>query len=80
MAHEIPAESASERRHIQPVIPSKSNQRLQSHADCVAYRRRNHVERLINRLKQFRRIVTRYEKRAANYFAMVHIAMLLLWL
>ena len=38
------------------------------------------VERLINRLKQFRRIAMRYEKRAANYLAMVHIGMLLLWL
>ena len=35
---------------------------------------------LINRLKQFRRIATRYEKRAANYLGMVHIGMLLLWL
>jgi transposase len=31
-------------------------------------------------LKQFRRIATRYEKRAANYLAMVHVSMLLLWL
>jgi transposase len=67
-------------RHIRAVIPSKSNQRRQPHFDRVAYRRRNLVERLINRLKQFRRIATRYEKRAANYLAMVHIGMLLLWL
>jgi transposase len=38
------------------------------------------VERLINRLKQFRRIATRYEKRAENYLAMIHIGMVLLWL
>jgi transposase len=68
------------RRRIRPVIPSKSNQRRQPHFDSAAYRRRNLVERLINRLKQFRRIATRYEKRAANYLAMVHIGMLLLWL
>jgi transposase len=37
-------------------------------------------ESRINRLKQFRRIATRYEKRATNYLAMVHIGMLLLWL
>jgi transposase len=37
------------------------------------------VERLINRLKQFRRIATRYEKRAANYLAMVAVGMILLW-
>jgi transposase len=68
------------RRHIGAVIPSKSNQRRQANFDRAAYRRRNLVERLINRLKQFRRIATRYEKRAANYLAMVHIGMLLLWL
>jgi len=68
------------RRHIRAVIPSKSNQRRQPNFDRAAYRRRNRVERLINRLKQFRRIATRYEKRAANYLAMVHIGMLLLWL
>jgi transposase len=68
------------RRHIRAVIPSKSNQRRQPNFDRAAYRRRNLVERLINRLKQFRRIATRYEKRAANYLAMIHIGMLLLWL
>ena len=67
-------------RHTRAVIPSKSNQRRQPNFDRAAYRRRNLVERLINRLKQFRRIATRYEKRAANYLAMVHIGMLLLWL
>ncbi|MBK4717545.1 transposase [Azospirillum sp. YIM DDC1] len=44
------------------------------------YREHNRVERLINRLKQFRRIAIRYEKRAANYLAMITIAAILLWL
>jgi len=44
------------------------------------YRERNRVERLMNRLKQFRRIATRYEKRAATYLAMVTLAAILLWL
>jgi transposase len=38
------------------------------------------IERLINRLKQFRRIATRYEKRGINYLAMVTLGMILLWL
>jgi transposase len=37
------------------------------------------VERLINRLKQFRRVATRYEKRAKNYRAMLTIAAIVLW-
>ncbi|HZA84757.1 MAG TPA: transposase, partial [Actinomycetes bacterium] len=49
--------------------------------DRVAYRERNRVERTINRLKQWRRVATRYEKREANYLAMVTIAaIVLLWL
>ncbi len=38
------------------------------------------VERMINRLKQFRRVATRYEKRATYYAAMVTLAAILLWL
>ncbi|NEO02832.1 MAG: transposase, partial [Moorea sp. SIO3I7] len=41
---------------------------------------RNRIERLINRLKQNRRIATRYEKYAVNYLAMLTIASILLWL
>jgi len=38
------------------------------------------VERCFNRLKQFRAVATRYDKRAVNYRAMVVIASLLIWL
>jgi transposase len=38
------------------------------------------VERLINRLKQWRRVATRYDKRATNYLAMLTVAAILLWL
>jgi transposase len=49
--------------------------------DKAAYRERNQVERTVNRLKQFRRVATRYERREANYLAMVTIAaIVLLWL
>jgi transposase len=41
---------------------------------------RNLVERLVNRLKGFRRIATRYEKRAAHYLGMLTIASVVLWL
>ena len=72
--------SALRRRSITPVIPTKSNERPNAAFDRDAYRERNRVERLINRLKQFRRIATRYEKRAVNYLAMITIAAILLWL
>jgi transposase len=63
------------------VIPSKSNQPRQCGFDRAAYRERDRVERTINRLKQWRRVATRYEKREANYLAMVTIAaIVLLWM
>jgi len=37
------------------------------------------VERLIKRLEQWRRVATRYEKRAANSLAMLTVAAILLW-
>jgi transposase len=68
------------RRGIRPLIPTRKDQPRQRQFDRPAYRRRNRVERLIGRLKHFRRIATRYEKRAANYLAMVTLGMILLWL
>jgi transposase len=38
------------------------------------------VERLVDRLEQFRRVATRYEKLAGNYLAMLTIAAITLWL
>jgi transposase len=67
-------------RGIAAVIPAKADQSSGPAFDRAAYRERNVVERLINRLKQFRRLATRYEKRAANYQAMVTVAAILLWL
>ena len=44
------------------------------------YRQRNRVERFCNRLKHCRRIVTRNEKLAANYLAMIKLAAIRIWL
>ena len=68
------------RRGIGAVIPRRKGEPPQRRFDRAAYRERNRVERTINRLKQFRRVATRYEKRAANYPGMVTIAAILLWL
>jgi transposase len=62
------------------VIPTRKNERRNGRFDRAAYRERNRVERLINRLKQHRTIATRYEKLAAHYEALVVIACILLWL
>jgi transposase len=67
-------------RGICLTIPRRANERRRGPFDRLLYRQRNRIERLINRLKQFRRIATRYEKRAENYQAMLTIAAILLWL
>jgi transposase len=68
------------RRGIAAVIPTKSDQRRLPSFDRAAYRGRNQVERSVGRLKQFRRVATRYDKRAVNYLAWVTLAAAVVWL
>ena len=68
------------RRGIRPVIPTRQGERADPRFDQAAYRERNGVERLINRLKENRAIATRYEKLAAHYEALLTIACIVLWL
>jgi transposase len=68
------------RRRIGEVIAHRKRERHIRFFDRAAYRKRNVIERLSNRLKQFRRIATRYEKRAANYLGMLTIAAIVTWL
>lgn len=48
--------------------------------DTKAYKGRNVIERCINRLKDFRAVATRYDKRGRNYLAGVLVASIILWL
>ncbi len=69
------------RQHgIRITIPRRVNERRTGPFDRQRYRQRNRIERMINRLKQFRRIATRYDKRADTYRAFWLIAATLLWL
>jgi transposase len=68
------------RRGIAAVIPTRADQHHQPGFDRQAYRQRNRVERSVGRLKQFRRIATRYEKLVVNYLAWVTLAATLTWL
>jgi transposase len=67
------------RNHICCTIARRNNERRRGPFNKLHYRKRNIVERPINRLKQFRRIATRYEKRAANFSAMITIASIFLF-
>ena len=61
-------------RDIAPCIPSRANSAEPVEHDPGMYRERNRVERLVGKLKQFRRVATRYEKLGATFLAMVHAA------
>jgi transposase len=65
---------------IMPVIPPKANRKQPIACDFDAYRDRNRIERMFNRLKQFRRIATRYDKTALSFLAFLSLAAAWLWL
>ena len=63
-----------------PNIPNKSNRKYRHSFSKTLYRERNHVERFFNRIKNFRRVATRFEKLAANFLGMVKLASIRIWL
>ncbi len=77
--------------HIKAVIPEKRDQaangknkgskggRPVSH-DADLYKERNTVERLINKLKAWRGIATRYDKTPASYLAGLHLRTAMIWI
>ena len=62
-----------------PNIPSKVTRRWKSCFSPALYKARNAIERMFCRLKDFRRLATRYDKLAANFLASVHLAAALTW-
>jgi transposase len=61
-------------RRIQIVIPPLKQRRVQRRIDKIRYKQRNVIERFFNRLKHYRRVATRYDKTARNFFAFVNFA------
>lgn len=72
--------AAAEKAGMVVLIPSRSNSLNPREYDSAIYRERNQIERLFNRLKNCRRVASRYEKTARNYLAMVQMAGTMLWL
>jgi transposase len=62
------------------VIPNNPSRARKYPLDKHLYAQRHLVECCFARLKQFRRVATRYEKTARNYFAVVTLAATILWL
>ncbi len=61
-------------------IPPKRNRKEPICFSPYLYRARNLVERFFNKIKQCRRIATRYDKLAANYLAFIKLESIRIWL
>ena len=72
--------AAIELTGAQVVIPPRKTRLEQRTYDRHAYRERHLVECLFSRIKQFRRIATRYEKLARNFLAVVNLVIAYVWL
>lgn len=75
-----PLVAALAARGICAVIPPRRKRRAPRAYDPVRYAQRHPVERLFSRLKQFRRVATRYDKLDAHFLAFIHLAATVLWL
>ena len=62
------------------VIPPRRNRKTQRAYDTELYKERNHVERFFAKLKQFRRVATRYDKLLVNFMGFVKLAAIAIWL
>jgi transposase len=69
-----------QRSGAEVVIPSRKNRLKPRQLDRHLYKARNLVERFFQKLKQFRRIATRYERLARNYQSMLSLVSVVMWL
>ncbi len=67
------------RRRTKPVIPNRSNRKRPFRFSKRLYRERHRIENAFSRLKDFRRIATRYDRLARNFLASVCLAATLVW-
>jgi len=71
---------AIEARGAEAVIPTQKGRKDQRQIDRHLYRERNLCERFWSKVKQYRRVATRYEKKAQNFLAFVKVAAIMVML
>lgn len=64
----------------EPVIPPRRHRTWQHSYDRIAYKQRWGIEGFFAKLKQWRRIATRYDKIAANFLGFIKLASIMLWI
>lgn len=62
-----------------PNVPPKANRRWKNCFSPFLYRDRNAIERMFGRLKDFRRIATRYDRLARNFLASICLVAAVVW-
>ena len=62
-----------------PVIPPRSSRKNPREYDKELYKERNLIERAFNRLKQWRRVATRYDRRSLYFLAGLQLAAAVTW-
>ena len=62
------------KRGIEPCIPSSRSRKVPLPCDAVLYKQRNRIERMFGKLKDWRRIATRYDRCAHTFFSAICIA------
>jgi transposase len=62
------------------VIPSRATNKVQREIDTHLYKERHLVENQIGKLKQFRRVFSRFDKLAKNYLSFIYFASTVIWL
>lgn len=65
---------------IRPVIPPKANRKNPPARDVQAFKNRNRIELMFNRLNQFRRVATRYDKTRKSFSKFFALATAKIWL
>ena len=69
-----------EKRGGETVIPTTASRKIQQVVDKAIYALRNRIERFFNRLKNSRRVATRYDKLVESFVAFVLLASIRCWI
>ena len=69
-----------EERGAEAVIPTKANRKVQIPVEPKTYALRNRIERFFNKIKNSRRVATRYDKLASSFLGFIQIATIRIWI
>lgn len=75
-----PMRELLENAGMKAVIPSSRRRKVPIPHDATLYKTRNRIERCFNKLKHFRRMATRYDRRDVYFLSFIHLASAVIWM